>query len=115
MISSYVVGIYNRICHSEEDAVYTSDSKRVSKKGRIFRIPRKFQRPEIIRKDIILMNKVFKRVYGDTYKNFAESNFMKINPDIEHFNSYYGDEADSFEASKGLLIFLLISFAYASQ
>ena len=107
MVSPYVTGTYNKICRSEEDAIFTSNSKRVSKKERVFKITRQFQHPEIIRKDMILMNKVFKRVYGETYKNFAESNFMKVNPDIEHFNLYYGDEADSFETSEGLLIFLL--------
>ena len=107
ILSSYSTGIYNKIHPSEGDAVFTLKSKKVFKKERIFKLERKHQHPEIIRKDIVLMNKIFNRVYGNTYKKFSESNFMKVYPDIDHFNSYYGDEADTFEISQGWFLSML--------
>ena len=98
-----LAGIYNKEIHNEENALFYSKKKAVSKKERIFKKPIPKLHPEIIRKDIILMNKVFKRVYGDDYKSNAGSRFMKAFPDIDHFNSYYGDEADTYESEKGLI------------
>ena len=101
MIFFSSAGLYAEKKHDEEDVIYTKIAGRASKKERIFKKPGQQIRPEIIRKDMILMNKVFNKVYGDAYKHFADSNFMEAFPDIDNFNSYYGDEADTYEASKG--------------
>ena len=51
---------------------------------------------EIVRKDVILMNKFFKKIYGIVDEKSASS---ESNTAFEHnnnFHSHYGDEADTF-------------------
>eukprot|EP00795_Rhopilema_esculentum_P004379 gene4379-20601_t len=93
--------VYNEERKSPEHAVYEPKSSIYKKQeiARTFqRVNREKVHPEIIKKDIILMNKIFNRFYGNVYKN-RESYFMKAYPDSDHFNSYYGDEADTYETS----------------
>ena len=93
--------VYNEERKSPDHAVYEPKYS-ISKKQEIARTFQRVNRekvhPEIVRKDIILMNKIFNKFYGNVYKN-RESYFMKAYPDSDHFNSYYGDEADTYETS----------------
>ena len=51
---------------------------------------------EIVRKDVILMNKVFKKIYGNVVENSASSESSTAFEDNGNFHSSEGDEADTF-------------------
>ena len=97
----YISGEYTKVRYDEEDAPSTPSREKDSSKRLLLRNFR-HSLPDITRKDIILMNKLFNRVYGNKYEQFADSKFMNAYPDNNHFNLYYGDEANFFEVSEGL-------------
>jgi len=92
-------GEYTKVRYDEEDAPSTPSREKDSSKRLLLRNFR-HSLPDITRKDIILMNKLFNRVYGNKYEQFADSKFMNTYPDNNHFNLYYGDEANFFEVSE---------------
>eukprot|EP00112_Aurelia_sp_Birch-Aquarium-sp1_P016710 Seg381.27 transcript_id=Seg381.27/GoldUCD/mRNA.D3Y31 product="Anti-sigma-I factor RsgI6" protein_id=Seg381.27/GoldUCD/D3Y31 len=52
---------------------------------------------EIVRKDVILLNKFFKKIYGNVDENSASSESNTAFADNDNFHSYHGDEADTYE------------------
>ena len=107
-------GLYSQHDASDEQIAFVSE-RASSNKGhkREFYTDRsgKGGGAEIVRKDVILVNKFFKKIYGNVDQKSASSKSSNAFTD-DNFHSSYGDEADTYETigKQGMKLFLFLVF-----
>eukprot|EP00794_Sanderia_malayensis_P008185 gene8185-9062_t len=94
-----VYAAYSEGLLSESDAIVTKKkipelSSKRSKISEYIAKKNNAVQPEIVKKDIILMNKVFTKLYGNDMEYFEQPKVFNSYPDNDHFNAYYAGESD---------------------